>query len=113
MTFQPNLARSKVFFDQELKDPLRFREAISALHDVVVGDFRFKRKDKSAYEQWKKQQTAQEQALRQAVFNVAKKEELAKLANEGVPAGLEDRFRKMHSLYWTARRKWASELSAN
>ena len=40
LSFQPNLARPKVFFDQGLKNPLRFREAISALmrreHDVVA-----------------------------------------------------------------------------
>ncbi len=113
MTFEPNLARSKVFFDQELKDPLRFREAISALHEVVVGDFRFKRKDKSAYEAWKQQQRAQEEALRKAVYDVAKKAEVAKLTQEGAPPDLEPRFRKMHSLYWTARRRWASELSQN
>ena len=36
--FAPNLARPKVFYDAELKDPIRFREAISALHEIVVGD---------------------------------------------------------------------------
>ncbi|MFT3840000.1 MAG: hypothetical protein QM723_23635 [Myxococcaceae bacterium] len=113
MSFQPNLARGKVFFDQELRDPLRFREAISALHDVVVGDFRFKRKDKTAYENWKKVQQQQEQALRQAVYNQAKKDEIAKLTNDGAPAGLEEKFRKMHSLYWTQRRRWADELRQN
>jgi hypothetical protein len=30
--FSPNLARPKVFFDAELAFPLRFREAVSALH---------------------------------------------------------------------------------
>ncbi len=110
MSFQPNLARSKVFFDQELKDPLRFREAISALHDVVVGDLRFQRKDKAAYEQWKGEQRKQEEALRRAVHDTAKKAEVAKLTQEGAPADLEQRFRKMHSLYWTERRRWANEL---
>ncbi len=51
--FSPNLARSRVFFDAELAYPLRFREAMSALHDVVVGDLRFKKKDKTAYLAWK------------------------------------------------------------
>ena len=46
--FAPNLARPKVFFDGELAHPVRFREAMSALHDVVIGDLRSKKKDKTA-----------------------------------------------------------------
>ncbi len=42
LSFAPNLARSRVFWNGELRDPLSFREAISALHEVVVGDLRFK-----------------------------------------------------------------------
>ena len=51
LNFVPNLTREAVSFDAELKLPLRFREAISALHDVVISDLRFKPRDKSAYEQ--------------------------------------------------------------
>ena len=68
LSFQPNLARPKVFFDQGLKNPLRFREAISALHDVVIGDFRFKKRDKTIYQAWKAEQTKQENELREAIF---------------------------------------------
>ena len=39
LSFAPNLARPRVFFDAELQKPLRFREAMSALHDVVVGAY--------------------------------------------------------------------------
>src|SRR5688572_29730024 len=58
-TFQlvPNLARDPVAFDAPLLRPLRFREAMSALHDVVISDLRFKKRDKSAYEAWKKAET--------------------------------------------------------
>ena len=52
----PNLTREKVSFDAPLLQPLRFREAISALHDVVINDLRYKPRDKTAYEEWKKQQ---------------------------------------------------------
>ncbi len=52
LKFAPNLARPKVFFDAELQKPLRFREAMSALHDVVVGDLRFVKKDRTAHEAW-------------------------------------------------------------
>ncbi len=40
-------------FNAPLTHPLRFREAISALHDIVVSDLRFKPRDKQAYEEWK------------------------------------------------------------
>jgi hypothetical protein len=49
------------FFDAVLKEPIRFREAISTLHDVVINDLTFKPRDKSAYEEWKKQQASAEQ----------------------------------------------------
>ncbi len=66
--FSPNLARSRVFFDAELAYPIRFREAMSALHDVVVGDLRFKKRDKTAYQAWKKEQAQRDAAVRRAAF---------------------------------------------
>jgi hypothetical protein len=115
LSFKPNLARDRVSFDAELKSPIRFREAISALHDVVVGDLRFKPKDKTAYRQWKAEQDRQEQALRRAAFEEAKKSELQALksAELEIPPNLEVDFERMHRLYWNARRKWANELSRN
>ena len=50
LSFAPNLTREPVAFDAALRHPLRFREAISALHDVVISDHRYKKRDKSAYE---------------------------------------------------------------
>ncbi|NMO13794.1 SWIM zinc finger family protein [Pyxidicoccus fallax] len=113
LSFQPNLARPQVFFDQELKHPLRFREAISALHEVVVGDLRIKKKDKSAYEAWKAEEARQEDELRRAVLDQEKKAELAKLSREPIPPNLKADFQKMHRLYWDARVRWANELSRN
>ena len=113
LLFSPNLARPKVFFDSALRNPVRFREAVSALHDVVVGDLRFKKKDKSAYQAWKQQQAEEEARLRGQVFAEAKKAEMAKIAKDAPPPGLEAEFRKMHDVYWKARRTWARELAAN
>lgn len=113
MSFQPNLARSKVFFDQGLKDPLRFREAMSALHDVVVGDFRFKKRDKTVYEAWRAEQNRQENELRAAIIDDVKRKEVARIKGEAPPPNLEGDFRRMHGLYWRARRQWASELAQN
>ena len=36
LRLSPNLARPKVFYDAQIADPVRFREAICALHEVVV-----------------------------------------------------------------------------
>jgi hypothetical protein len=113
MTFEPNLSRSRVFFDGELVNPLRFREAISALHDVVIGDLRFKKRDKSAYKAWLAQRAQAEADLRQATYDKTKVEEAQKIAKGPISPDLPDAFRKMHSLYWTARRAWAAELARN
>jgi hypothetical protein len=111
--FSPNLARPKVFFDAELRHPCRFREAMSALHDVVVFDLRFKKKDKTAYEAWKKQQAEEEAELRRTLGSRAKLSELEKLAKEPLPPNLEKDFRRLHRLYWDARVRWANELARN
>lgn len=113
MTFEPNLSRSKVFFDGEIADPLRFREAVSALHAVVVGDLRFKKKDRSAHTAWLATQAEQEAAIAAAVRDQVKQDELAKIVKEPLPPNLESEFRRLHSLYWTERRRWARELAQN
>lgn len=109
--FSPNLARPKVFFDSELLYPLRFREAMSALHDVVIGDLRFRKKDKSAYEAFKAQRAREEAELRRKLTSEAEKKALENIKNRKVPPDLERDFRKMHRLYWDARVRWANELA--
>ena len=52
MSFVPDATREPTFFRADLRQKLEFREAISALHDVVVSDLRFKPKDKTAYKEW-------------------------------------------------------------
>ncbi|MEJ7655327.1 MAG: SWIM zinc finger family protein, partial [Chloroflexia bacterium] len=44
-----NLNRSPVRLDAMIKDPLRFREAMSALHAIVGSDYRYVPKDRTAY----------------------------------------------------------------
>ena len=56
MSFVPDASRQPTYFSGELDSRLPFREAISALHDVVVSDMRFKPKDKTAYKAWAEQQ---------------------------------------------------------
>ncbi|MFD2110960.1 SWIM zinc finger family protein [Thiorhodococcus fuscus] len=52
MSFAPDTKREPTFFRGELAKSLPFREAISALHDVVVSDLRFQPKDRTAYMEW-------------------------------------------------------------
>ncbi|MDR1968571.1 MAG: SWIM zinc finger family protein [Burkholderiaceae bacterium] len=52
LQFAPDTLRAPVHLVAEINRHLPFREAISALHDVVVGDLRFQPRDKSAYLQW-------------------------------------------------------------
>ncbi len=52
MSFSPDLMRQPTYFRGELHQNIAFREAISALHDVVISDLRFKPKDKEAYKAW-------------------------------------------------------------
>lgn len=59
MSFAPDTLRESAWFVGKLHKKLAFREAISALHDVVISDLRFKPKDKTAYKEW----VAQNEAL--------------------------------------------------
>lgn len=113
VSFAPNLARGKVFFDGQVENPIRYREAMSALHDVVVSDLRFKKRSGSeAYKQWLADQKQRASDVRKQTYEQAKESALA--GGPGTPPpDLEQRFRKMHQKYWTARRAWANDLSRN
>ena len=56
MSFAPDTLREPTFFVGTLGKHIHFREAMSALHDVVVSDMRFKPKDKTQYLEWAKSQ---------------------------------------------------------
>ena len=112
LSFAPNLAREAVSFDALLLQPLRFREAISALHDVVISDLRFKPRDKTAYEEWKKNERSRVASLRQQAYQEAKKDILSRQA-EPVPPDLEKQFAQCRSMYWDARLKYSEYLRRN
>jgi hypothetical protein len=52
MSFEPDLTRKPTYFVGELRQSVHFREAISALHEVVVSNLRAKEKDKALYKEW-------------------------------------------------------------
>lgn len=105
----PNLARDQVAFDATLSDPLAFREAISALHDVVINDLRFQPRDKTAYQQWQVEQRQLESQIRQAAI---------KEKSDDIAAGRVDKpskeLTKEHAAalkqYWAARRSMNTRL---
>lgn len=109
VSLAPNLAREPVAFDAPLLQPLRFREAISALHDVVISDLRFKPRDKTAYEEWKKNEESRVRSLRQQAYQQAKQEILSR-RDEPVPPGLEKKFGQCRKIYWNARQKYSNYL---
>ena len=63
VSLAPNLRRDRVGFQGGLVHPVRFREAVSALHDIVVSDLRFQKRDTTAYEAYKQQESARIAAL--------------------------------------------------
>jgi hypothetical protein len=108
LSFAPDLKRQPTFFSGELRQNVAFREAISALHDVVVSDLRFKPKDKTAYKAWaaKRDETLDMDAIlanRTAVASRLKslREELAALELDSA--------RRMGTFY-AARRRYFDYL---
>ncbi len=109
LSFAPNLSREAVSFDAPLLKPLRFREGISALHDVVISDLRFHKRDKTAYEEWKKSEQQREASLRQQTREIAI-QDLEARKHEKPSRELEGRYKSARKRYWTARRKWEKEV---
>ena len=105
----PNLARDPVAFDAPLLQPLRFREAMSSLHDCVISDLRFKKKDKSAYLAWKKDQTRREPVIRREALKAAMADVRAK-HNLPVDEDFADMFEGARKQYWNARQQYANYL---
>ncbi len=112
VSFAPNLRRDRVSFVGDLKYPLRFREAVSALHRVVVSDLKFKAKDRSAYQAYLAQLKQRENSIRALAFQQARKELLAQEV-EAMPPNLEEQFRSARSKYWGARQRYSDYLAKN
>jgi hypothetical protein len=112
LSFAPNLRRDRVSFVGDLRDPLRFREAVSALHAVVVSDLKYTPKDRSAYQAYLGRVRERENAIRRLAHQQAREKLLAE-EPEPVPPGLENRFQSLRESYWGARIKYANFLAKN
>ncbi|CAM2069595.1 SWIM-type domain-containing protein [Sulfidibacter corallicola] len=62
LSFAPDTLREPTYFGGELSRSIPFREAMSALHDVVVSDLRFQPRDKTAYLAWREAKDLEEMA---------------------------------------------------
>lgn len=112
VTLAPNLRRDRVSFEGILRDPLIFREAITALHDVVIADRRYKRRDRTAYQTYKRDQARREDEIRRAVTKQTRAAIVASLPElpEPYSADLEQRYKRARALYKKARQKYADNL---
>jgi hypothetical protein len=109
VSLAPNLRRDRVSFAGVLRQPLRFREAVSALHDVVISDLRYKPRDRSAYQAYLEEQEKREAEIRRTVYR-ATKQELQQQQAQPLPAGLQQEFHRKRKRYWDARQQYANFL---
>lgn len=105
----PNLAREPVAFDAPLREPLRFREAISALHDIVISDLRFKPRDKPAYEEWKKEESVRQRSIITAAREQARAQ-YTTAQNNPIPRDIERAYESARNDYWGARDRYSRYL---
>src|SRR5262249_29154069 len=94
----------------ELKNPLRFREAISALHDVVICDLRFVKKDRTAYLAWKAEEQKREAAIRREAYQGALFAAQAR-QNQPISPDFERNYEAARKQYWSARMSYSQYLS--
>jgi hypothetical protein len=109
LSFAPDTLRESAWFIGKLHKKLAFREAISALHDVVVSDLRFKPKDKTAYKEW----VAQNEALFLAEYMAGYDANAANNRIEQIKAELTDvrtQKEKLLAPFYTARQKYFNYL---
>lgn len=113
LSLKPNLARDAVFFDGGVQHPLRWREAMSALHEVVIGDYRYtKRSGGPEYKAFLEAQRQQERSAQKQAALQARAQVLADDPGEP-PPGLKRRFDKARRRYWRLRDEWGFELRRN
>ncbi len=110
MSFAPDLNREPTFFVAKLRESLNFREAMSALHEVVVSDMSFKPKDKSDYRAWLESQ--EKVWLAELVAEKEKHQEKYNRIKAELDA-IRSTENKILQPYYTAQRKYFDYLYKN
>jgi tetratricopeptide (TPR) repeat protein len=107
MSFAPDTLRPATYFRGRITKQVEFREAISALHDVVTADLRFIPKDRSAYHAWRAQQSYIDTAQL-----VADQKRVAQemTALQGELAALEARSVRRRQAFYAARQRYFQHL---
>ncbi|MCC6460736.1 MAG: SWIM zinc finger family protein [Saprospiraceae bacterium] len=108
MAFAPDVSRPPTFFRGVLSKSIAFREAISALHEVVVSDLRFKPKDKTAYKEWAAQQEVALLAEFGAGYQAGLQQQIQAIRTE-----LQEIGKNRNTImgpYYTARQKYFNYL---
>jgi len=105
--FAPDTLRQPTFFTGKVVKHLAFREAISALHHVVISDLRFKPRDRTAYFEWLKQNEVQ--FLTEAIANRDKLKPKIDGLRERIRA-LDADYSRLMKPFWQARRSYFDYL---
>lgn len=105
--FAPDTLRQPTFFTGKVARHLAFREAISALHHVVVSDLRFKPRDRTAYFEWLKQNETNFLAEATAQ-SAALKPRIAELQDR--IRGLDRERDRLMKPFWAARQAYFNYL---
>lgn len=84
VAFATNTLRQATYLKAELKHPLLFREALGALYQVVVSDFKYHPKDRLAFRAWLEEQD------RTFLANLALRSQKARVEIEGLEARLAE-----------------------
>src|SRR5262249_22311918 len=74
--------------------------------DCVISDLRFKKRDKTAYLEWKKDAVKRDASIRRAAVQQVQ----AQLFAEGIPPDLEQRYENARKRYWDARVQYSNYL---
>ncbi|WLQ15815.1 SWIM zinc finger family protein [Hahella aquimaris] len=107
LSFAPDSLRPPTHFVGKLRKHIAFREAISALHNVVISDMRFQPKDKEEYKRW----LAQEEQNMLAEF-MSRKESL-QTEIRSLRSELDDLNKQSDKIlkpYYDAQRKYFNYL---
>ncbi len=107
MNFVPDALREPTFFNGQLNQKIPFREAISALHDVVISDHRYTPKERDAYLRWAAAQ--EEQYLEEMMAEGAQVKEKVKLIRRELQE-MNKESNKILGPYWQARGKYFNYL---
>ena len=110
LSFAPDSLRKPTYFVADLGQHLPFREAISALHAVVVSDARFQPKDRTEYFAWLEQE---EQSMLAEFMAQAKDAEAKITPIRDELSELNAQSRKLLGPYFQAQRKYFNYLYKN